>query len=149
MKKDYCFLNSSNSTPPPFFGKLTKAIGDCWDSIGSVSCKLSEVGDKSYEAMFFPSLREIYGGQDDGGIVFPGFHFNIGKFVRVFDPSSPPKVSLDTLRSGFITHLLFKGYIDGNALKIRILEMPPGGQQAVERVYTSGPKKGQVEAIKR
>jgi hypothetical protein len=149
MKKDYRFLNSSNLTPPPFFTKLTKAVADCWDSMGSVGCKVSETGDKNYEVMFFPALREIYGGKEDGGIVFPGFNFNIGKFVRVFDPSSPPKVSFDTLRSGFITHLLFKGYLDGNALKVRILETPPGGQQAVERVYTSGPKKGQVEAIKR
>ena len=148
MKKGYHFTNSNNLTPPPFFDKLTDAITKAWQSMGSVGCKLNEVSDGSYEVMFFPALREIYGGKSDGEVIFPGFNFNVGLFVRVFDESPAPKVSFDSLRTQFIPHLLFRGYIDGKLIKVNILECPPCGQHPVERVYTSGPKKGQVEAIK-
>lgn len=149
MKKDYHFMNSSNASPPPFFGKLIDALSKSWNSLGSVGCKVSEVSEGNYEVMFFPALREIYGGKSDGEVIFPGFNFNVGKFVRVFDNLPAPKVSFDSLRSQFIPHLLFKGYIDGIFLKVNIMECPPSGQEAVERVYTSGPKKGKIEAIKR
>lgn len=145
MKRDYRFVNSCNSTPPPFLTKLTEAIGQCWNSMGSVGCKLSQRGANNYEVLFFPALREVYGGKSDGEVVFPGFSFNIGKFVRVFD--GEPKVAFDNLRRQLIPHLSFKGLIDGADVQVNILECPPGGQEAIERVYTSGPKKGTVEAI--
>ena len=146
--KDYRFLNSSDAAPPPFFDKLTKAVAKSWDSLGSVGCKIGNRGDH-YEVIFFPALRECYGGQADGEVIFPGFNFNIGRFIRVFDVSPAPKAIFDSLRNQVISHLQFKGCIDGICIKVSILECPPGGQVAVERVYTAGPKKGQVEVIKR
>jgi hypothetical protein len=143
------FLNHNEESTPLFFGKLSAAVGKAWDSLGSVACKLNEVSEGNFEVMFFPALREVYGGKDDGDIIFPGFYFNVGKFVKVFDRSPAPKVAFDSVRKDFITHLMFRGYIDGVCLKVIIMECPPGGQEAVERVYTSGPKKGQVEVIKR
>lgn len=147
MKKGYHFTNSNNSPPPPFFERLTDALVKSWSSLGSVGCKLSQVSDGRYEVMFFPALREVYGGKEDGERMFPGFNFNVGLFVRVFDESPAPKVSFDSLRSQFIPHLLFKGYIDGTFVKVNILECPPNGSNPVERVWASGPKKGQVETI--
>lgn len=147
MKKDYRFLNSANITPPPFFEKLTDAVSKSWNSLGSVACKLNQLNDGSFEILFFPALREVYGGKGDGEMVFPGFSFNVGRFVRAFDPSPAPKVSFDSLRTQFIPHLCFKGCIDKVSLKVNILECPPGGQEPVERVYCTGPKKGKIEAI--
>jgi hypothetical protein len=149
MKKGYHFINFNHLSPPPFFQKLTDALAHSWKSLGSIGCKLTEVSDGRYEAIFFPALREIYGGKSDGEVVFPGFNFNVGLFVRVFDESPAPKVSFDSLRTQYIPHLIFKGYIDGTFLKVNILECPPNGQYPVERVYASGPKKGQVETIKK
>jgi len=148
-KKNYRFLNSSKSTPPPFFDKLTAAVNKSWDSLGSVGCKISELSNGSFEVLFFPALREIYGGKADGEVVFPGFNFNIGRFVRAFDVSPAPKVTFDSLRSQLIPHLCFKGCIDKVVLRVNILESPPGGMEACERVYCTGPKKGQIEVIKK
>lgn len=146
--KNYHFLNTTNESAPAFLKKLTDVIMTSWDSLGSVACKLKEVSNNYYEIMFFPALREVYGGKADGEVIFPGFHFNIGKFVHVFDKSPAPKVAFDSLRKDFIPHLIFKGFIDGVALKIIVMECPPQGQSATERVYASGPNKGQVEIIK-
>lgn len=143
------FLNSAKITPPPFFEKLTEAVFKSWRSLGSVGCKLNELGDGSFEILFFPALREVYGGKDDGEVVFPGFNFNVGRFVRAFDQLPTPKVSFDSLRTQLIPHLCFKGCIDKVNLRVNILECPPGGQEAVERVYCIGPKKGKIEVIKR
>lgn len=144
--KNYHFLNSTDKTPA-FLKKLTDAVMTSWDSLGSVAYKLKEING-GYEVIFFPALREVYGGKADGEVIFPGFHFNIGKFVHVFDKPSGPKVIFDSLRRDFIPHLMFRGFIDGVALKIIIMECPPEGQNATERVYASGPNKGQVEVIK-
>lgn len=146
MKKNYRFV-SKNDSPPAFFNRVTDALANSWNSLGSIACKFNEVNG-GFEIMFFPALREVYGGKDDGEVIFPGFHFNVGRFVRVFDKEPSPKVTFDSLRKNYIPHLLFRGYIEGNCVKIAIMESPPSGQAAVERVYTSGPKKGQIEAIK-
>lgn len=138
-------LHTKNDVTPAFFEKLTTAVGESWKSMGSICCKLNELSDGYYEAMFFPALREIYGGKTDGDVVFPGFHFNVGKFVKLFDKSPAPKVSFDSLRQDFVPHLMFRGYVDGTCLKIIIMEHPPCGEEAVERAYVTGPKNGQVE----
>ena len=148
MKKDR-FLNLNTESPPTFFNKLTDAVTKSWSSLGSVACQFSEVSEGYFELMFFPALREVYGGKDDGDVIFPGIYFNIGKFVKVFDKSPAPKVVFDALRKDFIPHLMFRGYINGACLKVIIMESPPCGLKAVERIYTSGPKKGQVETIQR
>lgn len=147
MKKNYRLVNK-NDSPPAFFNRVTDALAKSWNSLGSIACKINEVSDGYFEIMFFPASREVYGGRDDGEVVFPGFHLNVGRFVRVFDKEPSPKVTFDSLRKNYIPHLLFRGHIEGNLVKIAIMESPPSGQTAVERVYTSGPKKGQVEAIK-
>jgi len=142
MKKHYCL----SKTPPKFFNKLTDVVSRSWTTMGSIACNVNEINDKHYEIMFYPALREIYGGKDDGEVIFPGFHFNIGRFVRVFDSSPAPKVSFDSLRKDYIPHLMFNGYIDGIFTKIAVMESPPSGREAVERIYAIGPRKGQVEA---
>lgn len=141
--KNYQFL--SNVEPPPFFEKLKNAVDKSWDSLGSVGCKLIK-SKEGYDVMFFPALREVYGGKGDGEMIYPGFNFNIGRFVRVFD--KPPKANFDTLRKCFIPHMQFKGCINGIVCKINILQCPPDNLRAAERVYTTGPNKGKIEVIK-
>lgn len=145
--KNYHLLNSTNESPPTFLKKLTDAVMTSWDSLGSVACKLKEISNNYYEVVLFPALREVYGGKTDGEVIFPGFHFNVGRFIHIFDKSPAPKVTFDSLRKDFIPHLMFRGFIDGVALKIFIMERPPQGQTVSERVYASGPNKGQVEQL--
>lgn len=134
---------------PEFLEKLSKAASKSWHSQGSISCKAKESGDGKFDIMFFPTIREIYGGNKDGERFFPGFNFDIGKFIRVFDVSPSPKVSFDCLRTNFIEHLMFRGFIDGLSIKVAILSAPPSGQEAAERVYAVGPKIGVIEDIQR
>ena len=134
---------------PTFMENLNKCITVSWQSKGSIACKINQVKDGSFEVMFFPALREVYGGKEDGKNVFAGFNFNVGKFVQVFDTSPPPLVWFDCVRKGYIDHLIFKGSIDKVIVKIAVLSTPPDGQRAVERIYTNGPKKGTVEKITR
>ena len=148
MKKNYHFA-SGDSPPPPFFDRLTDSLIKSWKSLGSIGIKINQVSDGHYEVMLYPALREVYGGKGDGEVMFPGFHLNIGSFVRMFDESPAPKVSFDSLRAQFIPHLLFKGYIEGIFVKINVLECPPNGSTPVERLWASGPKKGQVETIEK
>lgn len=147
MQDDYKPLNVE--THPNFIVKLTQAVAKSWDSLGSVACKFNEISEGYYEVMYFPAVREIYGGKTDGECIFAGFHFNIGKFVKSFDKSPSVKVAFDALRSDVVPHLAFKGYIDGTCLKVLIMSEPPCGQRAIERIHASGPKRGQVETITR
>ena len=141
---EYQILNDSH---PPFLVKLMQFVAKSWTSLGSVACKFNKISEGYYEVMFFPALREVYGGKSDGNCVYPGFNFNVSRFVNSFDKSPRPKVVYDALCSDSISHLLFKGYLDGICLKVSIMSEPPCGQKAIERVHATGPKQGQVEPI--
>lgn len=143
MKK----FTGKNGTPPVFYEKLSEALGKSWNSLGSINCEITQIEEQHYAVMFSPALREIYGGADDGENVFAGFNFNIGRFVQLFDKKPRPKVEFESLQRNSIPHLMFKGNVDGTELEIFIMERPVNTQKAVERLYTNGPKKGEVEAI--
>ncbi len=132
----------------PFMHKLSNAVVQSWQSLGSVACKINEVGENKYEVMFFPAVREVHGGKNDGEQVYSGFNFNIGKFAKIgFD--EPPRVHFDCLRRNVLINIIFEGIIDGKQVKVAIVAAPPTGQRAIERIYATGPKKGLVEEIQR
>lgn len=134
---------------PPFIVKLTQAVSKSWTSLGSVACKFKNISEGYYEVMYFPALREIFGGKSDGNKTYPGFHLNIGKLAKAFDKSPGVKVTYDTLCIDTIPNIKFKGYVDGVCVKVFIMSQPPCGQKAIERIYAVGPKQGQVEPIER
>ena len=97
--------------------------------------------------MFCPAIREIVGGAEDGMTYYPGFIFNIPKFIKLFDKGTG-KVALDCVRNDITAHLVFSGNIDGNSVKIAILVAPPDScQLPAERMYVFGPKKGTIEPV--
>lgn len=149
MKKTYQFFNRTKTTQPAFMGKLNSYLARAWGSLGSISLTINQSKLNEYEIMFFPAVRELHGGKNDGELYFPGFSLNIGKFIRVFDKDPSPKVKFDCLKNATIDHLLFVGRIDGCKVKVAILAGPPGNQPPVEKVYTQGPKKGMIEPIER
>jgi len=130
---------------PVFMEKLSNHLLNCWQSPGSIACHTNKIGDKSYEIMFYPAIREVYGGAQDGEKVFPGFLLNIGKFMKVFDKKPGAKLTYCGVDKNIVEHFLFQGYVDGNRLKIAVLISPPWNQEAMERVYVEGPRAGQVE----
>lgn len=128
----------------PFLQKIYEGVSRSWNSVGNITCK-TNYKNGHWQLMFFPAIREISGGQEDGKHVFSGFNLNIGRFSRIFD--GPPNVYFNCLRKDFIDHLRFKGTVDGNVVDVAFLPNPPPNQEAVERMYAYGPKKGMVEAI--
>jgi hypothetical protein len=147
MKRTYQFFNRTKTNPPTFMGKLNGYLARSWGSLGSISFSINQPKPNHYEIMFFPAVRELHGGKNDGELYFPGFKLNIGKFIRVFDKDPAPKVSFDCLQNCTVEHLLFVGRIDGCKIKVAVLSGPPQGQSPVEKVYTIGPKKGMIEPI--
>lgn len=145
MKRDYQIFNQ-DKLEPPFMAKLNKKLGESWGSLGSISVRISQTDSGQYKILFFPAVREMYGGKQDGELFFPGFYLNIGKFIRIFDQNPAPKVVFDCSQNGQIDHLLFAGKIDTHDVKIAILSEPPNGQLPVEKVYAIGPKKGTIES---
>lgn len=139
--------NLTNEKTPAFLHKLGEMLSKSWFTLGSISCNVNQVGENEYEIMFYPAVREIYGGANDGERVFPGFAMNIGKFMKVFDKKPRPKVLFDSMNSNIVPHLLFDGYIDGVHAKIAVLNGPREGEEASEKFYAEGPKRGQVEPL--
>ena len=130
----------------PILEKLNAALQKSWQSLGSVACKINEEPD-CLEVMFFPAVRELHGGKHDGENMYAGFHLNVGRFIRVFDKNPMPKLLFDCLTKEMKHHLLFDGKIDGFNVKVAVLSEPPNGQNPVERLYTTGPKRGKIEKI--
>lgn len=149
MKRTYQFFNRTKTAYPAFMPKLNGYLAKSWGSLGSISLNINQPKPNEYEIMFFPAVRELHGGANDGELYFPGFNLNIGKFIRVFDKDPSPKVTFDCLKHETVEHLLFVGRIDGCKVKVAILAGPPQGQHPVEKVYTQGPKKGMIEPIER
>ena len=147
MKRTYQFFNRTKTIPPAFMNKLNEHVSNAWGSLGSIATSINQSKPDQYEIMFFPALRELHGGKEDGELYFPGFTLNIGKFIRIFDKNPSPKVVFDCMTKGVIDHLLFIGRIDGIKVKVAILSSPPQGQNPVEKVHTQGPKKGMIEPI--
>lgn len=126
-----------------FVEKLNNALASAWQARGGITCKARPIEDNMYLVNFFPAIREVYGGPDDGKTMFPSFGFNVGKFTLAFD--SPPKVCFKTHNDNII--LVFTGEVLKVKVKVVVWATPPAGQDAVERVYAVGPKKGKVELI--
>src|SRR5581483_1908463 len=92
------FLTRNFPMKPKFLSKLNIALSNSWKSNGSVSCNITEAENNCWQIEFFPAVREILGGAEDGSTMYPGFHFNIGKFVKAFDRKHGVKVSFDCLK---------------------------------------------------
>lgn len=125
--------------------KITKAISKCWTSIGGSVLNIREDQDR-FTIMIYPATWELYGGKDDGQKGFPGFHLNIARFCRLFDRPGPI-IALDCIDKNITDHLVFNGEIDGIKVTLAVLVAPPEGAPSMEKVYTVGPKIGEVESI--
>jgi hypothetical protein len=139
---------TSKEKPAPFIEKISLQLEECWYTDGSISCWINQIREKEFELIFCPAYRELYGGANDGEKIFPGFIFNVGKFMKIFNRNPvAPKLVFDCWDRDTIEHLLFNGYVDGNHLKIAVLRAPPNDLNAIEKLYTVGPKTGTVEPI--
>jgi hypothetical protein len=121
---------------PNFVQKLESFIAKCWTTPGTVSCRLHQLSDDSYEIIYYPAIIEFVGGPQDGAKDFGGFHFNICKFNKVFDKPGA-KISLNCMYKNITEHLIFLGNIDGHKVRLAILVAPPEGEKPLEKIYFS------------
>ena len=79
-----------------------------------------------------PSLSQIMGGQNDGGEVFPFFHFQISEFAQVFD--EPPDMNWSTSKKS----LWFEGRIGGEDAWLEVRSEPFDDEEPHFNLYADG-----------
>lgn len=129
------------NSPPKELESLAQVIARYWDG-GSFSFK-AVLDDGVWHLVAYPSLREIVGGEHDGGVIFSRFSINISKLMRKFD--KPPKVIFDSA-TGYMVPLIFMdGFLGGTRYRVTFFSVPPPDSDVSEVYHSQGPKKGTVE----
>ena len=127
------FCNIEEDKTPQSIKKITKKILECWTSLGSLVCNIRQNDDNHFTVSYFPAVREIYGGSNDGQQLYPGFAIDVEKLVKFLkDPNI--KISLDCLVTDRVPTLKILTFYENNQIQINLMTMPPSGQLPLEKI---------------
>ena len=136
-----------NTPPVEMMEKLNDALNEAWQSPGGmcVDTQPCDVCKGHWHIMVCPAVRELMGGQYDGKQVYARFGLNVNKLMRAFDKR--PKTLFDNALGHSVPHVILYGRIAGVKCDVSVMSCPPSNMDPLERVYTDGPKKGEVERL--
>jgi hypothetical protein len=141
--KRQCVIVDNDCEHPPWVEDVAHKLAKCWRSGGGTTILVNQCEEGHWHLVCCPSLRELVGGENDGGQVYARFQLNIGKVMRFFD--TLPKVIFDAAMEEAHPFVVFIGKISGEEVQLAVVSGPVPGQPATELAYTQGPKKGKVE----
>lgn len=120
--------------------EVQEKVADCWEwhspamQIGFRFAKPDQ-GDDFWEVWAFPAVQEIVGGKEDGETVWSGFHFDVLRFMKEFEPEA---VAITTRQLIHPSELMFEGRFRGKGLFLHVCLEPPDDAEATEILDFSG-----------
>ncbi len=136
-----------------FVERVNKALAEAWKSEGSISINVADCDEQHIHVMICPAIREVYGGKDDGNLVYANFYVDYVKFQRVFDKGCRRVAEFNSgtnmpITGGMpIPYFYCRGKIMGEKVDFTFLATPPPYMKPSEKHYLIGPKAGQIETI--